>query len=76
MRIIVDIYKIYTCLYSHAYVDVLFFKLLVPGIKANNVTVFENDKVAVVQIKRSGPLNSGILIHVVTVDGTAIGQIV
>ena len=51
------------------------FMLLVPEkIKGNNVTVFENDKVAVVQIERSGPLDSEILIHVATVDGTAIGK--
>ena len=35
----------------------------------------ENDGIAVVQIERSGPLNSAILIQVFTVDETAIGKI-
>ena len=38
------------------------------------MTIFENDKVAVIQIERSGPLNSGTSILVTTVDGTAIGK--
>ena len=49
------------------------FLFLAPLIKGNNVIVFENNGEAVVQITRSGPLNSAILIQVTTVDGTAIG---
>ena len=37
------------------------------------MTVFENDREAVVQIKRSGSLKSVISGYVTTVDGTAIG---
>ena len=37
--------------------------------------IMENDGIAVIQIERSGPLNSAILIQVLTVDETAIGII-
>ena len=50
-----------------------YFILLVPKINSSNVIVFENEGVAVVQIKRSGPLNNEILVNVATMDGTAIG---
>ena len=59
----------YVCMYK----NVAMFILLVPGVKGSNVTIFENVKAAVVQIKRSGPLNSGILIRISTANGTAIG---
>ena len=49
------------------------FKLLVPVIKGSNMTISENDKAAVVQITRSGPLHSEILIHIATENGTAMG---
>lgn len=49
--------------------------LLVPGIRGNDIMVMENDGAVIVQIERSGPLNSAILIQVSTVDGTAIGKI-
>ena len=44
-----------------------------PRIKGSNVTVYENDGVAVVQIERSEQLDSDIMIYVTTVDGTAKG---
>ena len=37
--------------------------------------VMENDGTAIVQIERSGPLNSAILIQVFTVNETALGNI-
>ena len=35
--------------------------------------VFENDGIAVVEITRSGPLNSDVSVNVTTADGTASG---
>ena len=55
------------------YSYVTIFILLVPVIKGSNVTTSENDKAAVVEIKRSGPLHSGILIRIATANGTALG---
>ena len=46
---------------------------LVPKVKGANVTINENDGIAVVQIERSEQLDSDIMIYVTTVDGTAIG---
>ena len=57
------------------YVTTYIYILLVPGIKGNNVIIMENDGIAVIQIERSGPLNSAILIQVLTIDETAIGII-
>ena len=44
-----------------------------PRVEGSNVTIIENDGVAVVQFKRSEQMDSDITIHVATVDGTAIG---
>ena len=44
-----------------------------PRVKGSNVTIVENDGVAVVQIERSEQLDSDIMIYIATVDGTAIG---
>ena len=38
------------------------------------MTVMENDEAAIVQIERSGPLNSVTLIQVLTVNETALGK--
>ena len=35
--------------------------------------VFENDGTAMVEITRSGPLNSDVSVNITTVDGTALG---
>ena len=50
----------------------VFIFIIVPGIRGNDVIVMENDGAAIVQIERSGPLNSAILIQVLTVDETAL----
>ena len=39
------------------------------------MTVYENDGMAMVQIERSGPLNSDIFVNITTVDGSAIGKV-
>ena len=64
---------VYVTQYLHVHVMCIFFILLVLQITSSNVLVFENNGAAVVQIERSGPLHSPILIQVATVDGTAIG---
>ena len=46
---------------------------VVPKIKGSNITIFENDGVAVVQIERSEKLDNDVMIYVATVDGTAKG---
>ena len=65
------------CIVMHRCVDtyMYIYITLVTEIKGNNVVVMENDGNAVVQIKRSGPLNSVLLIQVSTADRTAIGKI-
>ena len=49
-------------------------KFLVSMIHSSNVTVIENDGIAVIQIERSGPLNHEILVNISTVNGTALGE--
>ena len=46
---------------------------VVPKIKGSNITIFENDGVAVVHIERSEKLDNDVMIYVATVDGTAKG---
>ena len=41
----------------------------------SNVTVMENDGIAVIQVKRTGPLNEEILVNISTVNGTALGEV-
>ena len=48
--------------------------VLVPRIEGSYVIVMESNGIAVVQIERSGPLNSALLIQVTTGDVTAIGK--
>ena len=50
------------------------FILLVPTVHSTNVTVSENDGIAVIQIERTGPLNSDISVNIATVNGTALGK--
>ena len=38
------------------------------------MTVIENDGIAVIQIERTGPLNSDIFVNISTVNGTALGK--
>ena len=64
--------------YIHAYstcmcIFYFYFIYVVPEIEGSNVTIFENDGVAVVQFERSEQLDSDVMIYVTTVDGTAIG---
>ena len=47
--------------------------ILVPRINSSNVTVFENDKMAMIEIDRNGPLDGDIYVNITTVDGTALG---
>ena len=65
-----------TCIiYTYPCINVQYiYIVLVPRIEGSNVMVMENNGIAVVQIERSGPLNSAILIQVTTVDVTAIGK--
>ena len=60
-------------MYVCIHVDTLFHIYIVPRIESSNVTVYENDGVAVVQFERSGQMESDVMIHVATVDGTAKG---
>ena len=46
---------------------------VVPRMECDNVTVSEDVGQAVVQIKRTGPLNRNTSVYVTTVDGTAFG---
>ena len=67
-------FKLWLACIVHMYVHVYFTMFyIVPKIEGSNVTVFENDGVAVVQFERSEQLDSDVMIHVATVDGTAIG---
>ena len=50
------------------------FVLLVSTVHSSNVTVSENDGIAVIQIERTGPLNSDISVNIETVNGTALGE--
>ena len=43
-------------------------------IHSSNVTVSENDGIAVIQVKRTGPMNSDLLVKISTVNGTALGE--
>ena len=47
--------------------------VLDPRVETRNVTVFESDKTVDVEVKRSGMLNSNIVLNVVTMNGTAFG---
>ena len=38
------------------------------------MTVSESDGIAVIQIERTGPLNSDILVNISTANGTALGK--
>ena len=59
------------CICIHVHFTYIFF--VVPKIKGSNITIFENDGVAVVQIERSEKLDNDVMIYVATVDGTAKG---
>ena len=50
------------------------FVLLVPAVHSSNVTVSENDGIAVIQIERTGPLNRDISVNIETVNGSALGE--
>ena len=52
----------------------MIFVLLVPAVHSSNVTVSENDGIAVIQIERTGPLNSDISVNISTANGTALGK--
>ena len=51
----------------------LCFIYVVPKVEGSNVTIFENNGVAVVQFERREQLDSDVMIFVTTVDGTAKG---
>ena len=55
----------------YAYMYLYIF--VVAKIKGSNITIFENDGVAVVHIERSEKLDNDVMIYVATVDGTAKG---
>ena len=59
---------------GHIIMYYVFIFIIVPGIRGNDVIIMENDGAAIVQIERSGPLNSAILIQILTVDETALGK--
>ena len=49
--------------------------LVVPKIRMNNLTVFENDGRVSLQVERSEGLDRNIMMNVTTVEGTALGKI-
>ena len=59
-------------LYMHTCTFYLYI-FVVSRIKGSNITIFENNGVAVVQIERSEKLDNDVMIYVATVDGTAKG---
>ena len=61
-----------TASYIYKLYDLL---IIVPKIRINNLTVFENDGRVSLQVERSEGLDRNIVMNVATVEGTALGKI-